>query len=377
MKLAENIIAYGIKRPPEYEGDARAWKAKEAEYKTRIRNAQLILADNVSEYFYSYDTYMQEWDLKKDLPNLAPPFESFFIEYDEHIGKLWEELCRRCNALSNEIIERSEALLNKYAEAMREHPHLTEELRPGMQNIIEKIAVERQRISDPQDNKRNLKIRTGVLFTATELKETDSIITLCEVWEMSDEQLRDLLRGGGWVVQASVFIQHGKANIEGPVIQFEYVIDAQGRTISDTPIRFTSESIYSEFQAQKKAFIVPALLTICFMHCRKQVVVEQRGPLVKNCIIRKKHKVPDLIYHILIIEPIKRLLEGDDSLTAQPSSLKHRLHLCRGHFIHYTADAPLFGKYVGTYWRDMHLRGREDKGRVDKAYKVKAPASES
>lgn len=55
---------------------------------------------------------------------------------------------------------------------------------------------------------------------------------------------------------------------------------------------------------------------------------------------------------------------GSQSLTAH--------HIVRGHFATYTAEKPLFGKYVGTYWREAHVRGSADAGEVHKDYRVAA-----
>ena len=55
---------------------------------------------------------------------------------------------------------------------------------------------------------------------------------------------------------------------------------------------------------------------------------------------------------------------GGESLTAH--------HIVRGHFATYTADKPLFGKYVGTYWREAHARGDRKAGEVAKDYRVAA-----
>lgn len=48
------------------------------------------------------------------------------------------------------------------------------------------------------------------------------------------------------------------------------------------------------------------------------------------------------------------------------------LHVVRGHFATYTPEKPLFGKYVGTYWREAHTRGDIAAGEVAKDYEVAA-----
>lgn len=43
---------------------------------------------------------------------------------------------------------------------------------------------------------------------------------------------------------------------------------------------------------------------------------------------------------------------------AQDPKNHNALHMCRGHFVTYTDDNKLFGKYTGRYWRRPHLRGK-------------------
>lgn len=45
------------------------------------------------------------------------------------------------------------------------------------------------------------------------------------------------------------------------------------------------------------------------------------------------------------------------------------LHMVRGHFKHYTPDAPLLGKLTGTYWWHPHVRGSIEHGLVEKTYR--------
>ena len=55
-----------------------------------------------------------------------------------------------------------------------------------------------------------------------------------------------------------------------------------------------------------------------------------------------------------------------------PSGERVRIHLCRGHFKHFTKDAPLFGRHTGLYWWQPQLRGDKTKGMVAKDYEVTA-----
>lgn len=66
--------------------------------------------------------------------------------------------------------------------------------------------------------------------------------------------------------------------------------------------------------------------------------------------------------------------QGKQYAAADASSLPGMtsLHIVRGHFATYTAEKPLFGKYVGTYWREPHTRGSAEHGEVAKDYEVLA-----
>lgn len=44
-----------------------------------IDNSEVILIDNVAEYFWKSEK--DKWDFEKDFPNLAPPFENIWMEY--------------------------------------------------------------------------------------------------------------------------------------------------------------------------------------------------------------------------------------------------------------------------------------------------------
>jgi len=49
--------------------------------------------------------------------------------------------------------------------------------------------------------------------------------------------------------------------------------------------------------------------------------------------------------------------------------IEHCLHFCRGHFKEFK-DKPLFGKYIGLYWWNPHLRGKKERGFVHKDYNL-------
>lgn len=85
--------------------------------------------------------------------------------------------------------------------------------------------------------------------------------------------------------------------------------------------------------------------------------------------VRLNGKYAPYEYYTLEIDPYKMSTRYTDE--SDPTGIKHRMHLCRGHFSTYTEDKPLFGKYVGRYWIPSHVRGSAELGVIDKDYRVK------
>ena len=100
----------------------------------------------------------------------------------------------------------------------------------------------------------------------------------------------------------------------------------------------------------------------------KNIVTKRHDPPARlNKKREKKGKVPLFSYHTLHVK-----LPGNR--TAGPAGEKSGatmpVHLCRGHFKHYTREAPLFGRLTGRYWWQPHVRGSKKAGIVVKDYEV-------
>lgn len=82
----------------------------------------------------------------------------------------------------------------------------------------------------------------------------------------------------------------------------------------------------------------------------------------------KKNKLPLPDYHVLnIVAPDVCNKKGE--VLSKGST--QRLHLVRGHFAEYTPANPMFGKYVGVFYRQAHARGDKKKGWINKRYRVR------
>lgn len=114
-----------------------------------------------------------------------------------------------------------------------------------------------------------------------------------------------------------------------------------------------------------------ALLSLCFSHC-KGVIQHEIRPSRQVARQLERRKEPIFTYKQLDIAPARQVLSVEGNVAE--NGIERALHICRGHFAHYTTDKPLFGKLTGTFYVPMHTRGTLKAGAVVKDYNVKAPA---
>lgn len=113
--------------------------------------------------------------------------------------------------------------------------------------------------------------------------------------------------------------------------------------------------------------VIVALTAICFAHCKGAETKEhQPSRQVRRAAERKGE--PVYTHKTIDIAPASRVLREEGNVAK--NGLGKALHICRGHFAHYTAEKPLFGKYVGTVYKPMHLRGKAENGVAEKDYRV-------
>lgn len=72
------------------------------------------------------------------------------------------------------------------------------------------------------------------------------------------------------------------------------------------------------------------------------------------------------VYRTLTLRPFS---EGSEKGKPKMQTGERPLHLVRGHFARYTEEKPLFGRYVGTFWRPEHDAGNPAVAVVRKTYK--------
>lgn len=125
---------------------------------------------------------------------------------------------------------------------------------------------------------------------------------------------------------------------------------------------------YEELRHYCDSVVSIIFFAISLMHCKN---VELRDKRYSRQVLRQaERKGKELIkYKELVIEPFKKQVRAEAAESGE-SEIHRALHICRGHFATYSEERPLFGKYTGTFWKPMHVRGSKGYGEVRKSYKV-------
>jgi hypothetical protein len=297
-------MLYGKWEPPFWAGrEIRdQWDSRRFRHIAReIAQVEAILASNVTEYWLA-GTPQEEWEWRTDFPNLAPPFERFWIE-TRAIGRI----------VSGKTVQQFTPALRGW----------------------------------------------GAYVKARELRNAAGLRR-------------------GWVEH---FLLIGERTSQGrfvPIGERRFILDATGQVAeaSDggpaiTDAHLTRSGEFLELSKHLVSLLcMPLALAICFMHCRNVELVSRDPDEKLSRQHRRKHGRPLLRYHILGIEPVRRVLadEGD----AEEVGLRRALHICRGHFKDYR-QRGLFGKHRGIYWWSDFVRGDVTTGLVVKDYAVGSP----
>lgn len=128
----------------------------------------------------------------------------------------------------------------------------------------------------------------------------------------------------------------------------------EGGDDTDRPLEELEKDFTSEL-------VPPALLALGFFHVHGATVTDVTTRSQRRQAEREQR--PLVRSHELVVEPLRRVLQAARSAPGGPS-IPLAQHLCRGHFKTFTADAPLLGRHVGTYWWEPFLRGDPEAGVV-------------
>jgi hypothetical protein len=206
------------------------------------------------------------------------------------------------------------------------------------------------------------------------------------------DSIQEIVGDFRWLVSADLVIEHDKYKPIGPVGQWLIPLDYTGCLITNPddhkPAIFGSLSLGEisasvdtpEDRASFHALfdglspqLFAALFAVSLMHCKNIIVETHEPPPGLDRKWRKRTGRPLVRFQTLDLTPTRRLL--NETGDAERQGLGQALHICRGHFKTFTADAPLFGRHTGTYWWSPHARGHAADGAVISDYRVRIPAN--
>lgn len=296
-----------------------------------LPNAEVLDVSNVAHFYFEVSEKIK-WSMV-DFPTLAPPFETFFMEFNGP---------RKLN------------LSGKFKEA----PPYVRQTEMGCLFLVEDAlhlpqdtATERLRMRDTMVN------RFGLRWTYT-----------CVPFLRSNGRIAEPVASWGFLVKAdgSVIVR------EDGEAEFNTAIDKEmaARVAAHNGLTLTE---VAETYRDLSCFVLdPCLLAISLMHCKNVTLEPHEPPPAVDKAHQRRQGRPLVRYHTLMIEPMKRVLRSEGQM--EKTGLKNALHICRAHFKDFREGGGLFGRHKGLYFWASQVRGSLEAGVVDKDYAVNAPA---
>jgi hypothetical protein len=183
----------------------------------------------------------------------------------------------------------------------------------------------------------------------------------------------------GWLLRIHYGAQTGR--VSPMFLPYFHVVtlDAQGRFVEidrfgvPDAVDYPQEILAALQDVQDEMRVTDIVLyALGLLNCKNVVTVERGGPPLAGRRSRRKGWLRR--HRVLQVQPMRQIrkIERDD--TPGDAGMSPRsFHFCRGHFKHYTAARPLFGRHVGSYWWDAQARGSLKSGIVTKDYALDPP----
>lgn len=276
-----------------------------------LRRAQVMVATNVASFVYTTKAG-QQINLQEDLPNLAPPFENFFVEWDDVDDVLGE-----IGTVGVHFREKDAQYVRAYLGARKE------------------------------------KLPEGFRLDQCEF------VVLAELYLFK----RGHRNVRGPMMALMLFLDREGMVLEDPPT---VLVGVRVEDFEASPqLRKTCNLL--------RPLFIPGFYAVCFTHCKnvRQEAGEEISEKMRKAYQRRYHQ--ELVrYKTLVIDPMRRVLHREGGYETH-GNIKQALHICRGHFKNFKEGRGLFGKLKGTYFWHQQVRGSSAEGEVVKDYEVKEP----
>jgi len=235
---------------------------------------------------------------------------------------------------------------------------------------------------------------------ATEENIMLSYMKMPNIWSDHVKRMLEWTKGSKWYLDILLFwVMEGEP--DGPIWMWRLFLNEDGscgvftkendrfNKIIEGPVhggyiktieRISIEQKVSEDEARNilysiiSPYLHSALLSIVFIHC-KNVILEDTVPDKKKHLTnaqkrRGEEKTSIEKHKVLVLEPMKKIIKK----TSEESGVgtKKAYHICKGHFVTYSKEKPLFGRpdLYGKFFVPMHARGSLNQGIVTKDYQI-------
>lgn len=337
-----------------------------------LRKSTVIIVDNVAQYYY-VTCSQEEWDLAEDFPNIAPPWPNIWFEWSptEWINSAEDGWYK--NEFYGRV--RRYGLFLKVTE-IPESIHLTDS---GLEQAIVDLAVSNAvKEMDYIDHDQLYQLAAEKRLQLRTAEKYGQVINMFRERMLRAHKL--LKQEVRWTADVIGFLRIYQDIYILPLV-LKLLITGEGRfrPMSTEPgcifqgiplLPGMDRALLDKVSEMISILLHVPLLSLCFANCKNVTLGQYRPSSNKKKDHRAGKHYPAIKYHVLEIDPVKRVLDSTGKV--QEKGLRRALHICRGHFATYREDSRLFGKHVGTFWRPMHVRGEAGEGMIVKDYAVKA-----
>jgi hypothetical protein len=278
-----------------------------------------MVIDGTNVTRYTCDNRVSQGvDLYTDYPNLAPPFQIFFIESRVperlKIGDKYQPWTIPIQTWGNLFLVSD---IEQFTEYLQKHGHKFD-INPDTKWVISTVTI---------CEADNVIYQPAILFSFC-IAADGSVLPV----KKGSNDKNDL----AWI--ATILRDNGKYGE------------------------------HTELYKNTSLLTLLSLATIPFLHCKNVEMVPNKPEQRTQHRAVKRYGQPLCTYHTLKIRPMQRILETEGRLSE--TGIRQALHICRGHFKDFRNGTGLFGKFKGLYWWDQQLRGAPEFGVVDKDYEV-------
>lgn len=318
-----------------------AAKFESGRFAETLGAAVKVRIQNVADYYYQTSP-QENWNLREDFPDIAPPWPLFWMEYhNPSLVNISGTLTHAAAgyavgilmlARDRDSIEGDEARALSYLPTAR-------------WAVLAKVFLAYlSPVSTPSCIDLFFWVDRDGRFITVEGSSPAAPVLLSN------------LRSRGWPFPEGL-VEQGKYLMPG----FVSLLPGREPTRHDRGLVTVG---WAEIQV--------ACLALSFCNCRNVALRSDEVPAKLRKKAEQRGGVPVDRWHVLEIGVIRKALDTAIAGLAC-GSLRQALHICRGNWAEYKPDRPLFGKHVGRFWRPMHVRGHAGRGTVDKDYSVNPP----